>query len=381
MKRLLTIGHSYCVGLNRRLAWALAETAGPEWEVHVAAPDRFPGDLSWIETQAEAGEPFKLHKLGVRFGKRIHFMHYGSGAKELFKQPWDLVHAWEEPYILVGSQLARLTQPGTPLVFSSFQNIAKNYPPPFAQLERYAMGKAAGWIGFGERVMTALLQKPVYADKPHVCIPPGVDLSAFQPIAHSRTAIRMTLGWNDDGPPIVGYLGRFVPEKGIRELVQRLASVKAPWRLLLVGGGPMESELRELAEKSGDKIKVLTGVSHHQVPAVLNAMDLLCAPSLTTPSWREQFGRMLVEAFACGIPVIASDSGEIPHVVAEAGIVAGERDEAAWHRALESVLGDAAVRAGLSARGLRRAHDVYAWPQIGRQHWAFFNRLLASRSV
>jgi glycosyltransferase involved in cell wall biosynthesis len=60
-------------------------------------------------------------------------------------------------------------------------------------------------------------------------------------------------------------------------------------------------------------------VAHDEVPAYLNAMDLLCAPSLTTPSWREQLGRMVVEALACGVPVISSDSGELPFVVADAG--------------------------------------------------------------
>jgi len=112
------------------------------------------------------------------------------------------------------------------------------------------------------------------------------------------------------------------------------------------------------------------------VPSYLNAMDLLCAPSQTTPRWREQFGRMLTESFACGVPVIASDSGEIPHVVGDAGVIVGEGDRGAWVAAVTSLLDDVERRDALSRRGRQRAESVYAWPIVARQHLNFFNDLL-----
>ena len=69
-----------------------------------------------------------------------------------------------------------------------------------------------------------------------------------------------------------------------------------------------------------------------EVPAVLRALDVLVLPSLTTPSWKEQFGRVLQEAMACAIPVVGSDSGEIPHVIGDAGLVTPEGDAAALRR-------------------------------------------------
>ena len=158
-------------------------------------------------------------------------------------------------------------------------------------------------------------------------------------------------------------------------LLQTLDRVKTPWRALFVGSGPLESPIRTWSRPYGDRARVATGVGHDDVPAYLNALDVLCAPSVTTGAWREQFGRMLIEAFACGVPVVASDSGEIPHVVGDAGVLAGEQDRDGWLRLLEELLLDPARRADLSRRGRDRAVSTYAWPVVARQHLDFFNEL------
>jgi glycosyltransferase involved in cell wall biosynthesis len=123
-------------------------------------------------------------------------------------------------------------------------------------------------------------------------------------------------------------------------------------------------------------VAIATTVGHDDVAAHLNAMDVLCAPSQTTPRWREQFGRMLIEAFACGVPVIASDSGEIPFVVADAGVIVGETDADGWRREITRVIDDAALRARLSSCGRRRALEVYDWKIVARQHVEMFDALI-----
>jgi glycosyltransferase involved in cell wall biosynthesis len=105
-------------------------------------------------------------------------------------------------------------------------------------------------------------------------------------------------------------------------------------------------------------------------------MDMLCAPSQTTPRWREQFGRMLIEAFASGLPVIGSDSGEIPHVLGDAGVIVGESNAADWRTAIGELLDSPARRKTLSAGGLDRARTHFAWPVVARQHLEFFDELL-----
>jgi phosphatidylinositol alpha-1,6-mannosyltransferase len=102
---------------------------------------------------------------------------------------------------------------------------------------------------------------------------------------------------------------------------------------------------------------------------------VLCAPSQTTDGWREQFGRMLIEAFACGVPVVGSDSGEIPYVVADAGVVVGERDADGWKEAIARLLADPGLRTDFAGRGRRRAVASFAWPIVARQHLDFFDEL------
>jgi glycosyltransferase involved in cell wall biosynthesis len=108
-------------------------------------------------------------------------------------------------------------------------------------------------------------------------------------------------------------------------------------------------------------------------------MTLLCAPSQTTPGWREQFGRMLIEAMACGVPVVASDSGEMPCVVGDAGAVVKEDDVAAWTRTIDRLLGDDAILRDYVGRGLERAHTRFAWPVVARAHLAFFDQVMEGR--
>src|SRR5205823_5423875 len=182
-------------------------------------------------------------------------------------------------------------------------------------IEQYNMERASGWICSGTLVAEVLGARRIYQQRPMRLIPLGVDLEAFKPDRASSEAVFRKLEWKSDGPPVVGYLGRFTQAKGLGLLMSVLSDLKTPWRAMLVGAGPMENQLRSWAKSFDDRVRVCTDVRHGEVPQYLNAMDVLVAPSQTTPQWREQFGRMLIEAFACGVPVVGSDSGEIPHVI------------------------------------------------------------------
>ena len=342
----------------------------------VAAPASYPGDLRPLVLEQLEGEPYALEAIAVRFARVPHLFFYGGRLRSLLAGSWDVVHAWEEPYIVAGWQIARGTQPGSALVFSSFQNQPKRYPPPFRWFERDCLARAAGWTAFGQTVADNLKDRPGYRGKPMRTIPLGVDLDVFRPDADAGRRVRGELGWREPGPPVVGYLGRFVPEKGIELLTRVLDRLPAPsWRALFVGGGPLEGSLRAWASRHPDRARVVTGVPHDAVPAYLNAMDLLAAPSQTTPRWKEQLGRMLLEAMACGVPIVASDSGEIPYVVTHAAQIVPEADEAAWVAALGAMLENPGLRHVNRERGLARARDVYAWPHVARQYLDFFREL------
>jgi len=379
--RLLSLGHSYVVGVNRRLPQEMSKIANGAWEITTAAPRYFHGskDLRPVTLETEASEPTPVVGLPAYLTSRVHVFLYGRRLRSLLASGWDLVHCWEEPYILAGAQVAWWLPRGTPLVYCTFQNYSKRYPPPFNWLERYAMARAAGWICFGSTVAVALSGRPGYTEVPMRLIPAGVDMEAFRPDPAARVATHRELGWAPDGPPVIGCLGRFTAEKGLSLLMRVLDRLTVPWRALFVGEGVMEGSLRQWAAGHGDQVRVCTGVRHAQVPRYLNAMDILCAPSQTMPNWREQFGRMLVEAFASGVAVVGSDSGEIPYVIDDCGLIAGEKDEKGWHEALTALLENPARRAELAACGLERARQRYAWPVVARQYLDFFEELLTKQ--
>ena len=376
--KLLTVGHSYIVGANRRLAQEIARLGADKWEVVTAAPKFFQGtrDLRSVKLQLADQEPYRIEAINAYFTRQVHCFWYGSQLRHLLAQPWDVVHSWEEPFIVAGGQIARWTHSSTRLVFSTFQNWSKHYPPPFNWIERFSMRRASGWIPFGQTIVNALSGRAGYVNRPFQMIPPGVDTVQFQNDPSSGRNIRESLGWEASGPPIVGFLGRFTVEKGLSLLTAALDRQTGPWRALFVGAGPMEGTLRDWSKRYGDRVRFCTQVHHAEVPHYLNAMDLLCTPSQTTPHWREQFGRMLIEAFACGVPVIGSDSGEIPYVLREDGIVLPEANEQAWTEAIGNLLENPQRRRELSARGRDRAVTEFDWSVVARQHLDFFSRLL-----
>ncbi len=376
LRRLLTIGHSYSVAVNRRLAHELACTG--EWDVTAVAPARFHGDFGWHVTKADPGERCAVATVPAYFTRPVHLMLYGRQLLKLLGQPWDLVHCWEEPYIAAAGQIATRTPARVPLVFATFQNIDKPYPPPFNWIERRVLDRADGMIAYGRTVYDVTTRRGFPRSRTAL-IPPGVDASRFAPDAEARARVRETLGWRDD-VPVVGFLGRFVAEKGINRLIAALDRQTTPWRALLIGSGPLESDIRAWARRHKDRVAINTTVRHDEVPQWLNAMDVLAAPSQTTAKWREQFGRMLIEAFACGVPIVASDSGEIPNVVGDAGVIVAEQDGDAWQRALDRLLRDEATRRDLSTRGRERAVTTYDWPVVARQHARFFKQLIEGAS-
>jgi glycosyltransferase involved in cell wall biosynthesis len=140
----------------------------------------------------------------------------------------------------------------------------------------------------------------------------------------------------------------------------------------------LKGEIERWAGGLGDRVRIVAA-AHDRVPDYVNAMDFLCAPSETARHWREQFGRMLIEAFACGVPVVGSDSGEIPHVIADAGVVAAEGDLGAWIEAVGALVESPERRRALGQKGLERAQRVYAWPVVARGHLGFFDELVERR--
>jgi len=373
-RRLVSVGHSYVVALNRRLPHEIARVSGGGWEVTAVAPRFVRAELRNIALEAGQDEACTLEAVGMRLSGHLHIASFDFHLREILRGNWDMVHIFQDAYILPAFQPAYWTPSNVPFVFFANQNLVKNYLPPFSWMERYCVNRCAGWIGCGETVLEALKQKG-YGRKPHRRIGYGVDTATFRPDKGMGERIRQQLGW-DGSAPVIAFLGRFTPEKGIALLTSALSRLRVPWRALFIGNGPMRGHLDEWSGGFAAQVRIVN-VRHDEVPAYLNAADILCAPSQTAPNWREQFGRMIIEAFATGNAVVGSNSGEIPYVIGDAGLVVPENDEIAWVQALERLLSDAALRNDFGQRGRTRALEHFAWPVIARAHIDFFEELLA----
>jgi glycosyltransferase involved in cell wall biosynthesis len=169
----------------------------------------------------------------------------------------------------------------------------------------------------------------------------------------------------------VVFVGRLVPEKGARDLIAALADWPADVRLRIVGDGTQRSELEHLAVALGvrGRVDFQPAVSSTRIVEEYRQMDVLVLPSHTTRNWKEQFGRVMIEAMACDVPVVGSSSGEIPHVIGDAGLVYPEGDVAALRDAVQRVLTDDELRRRLITAGRARICRPFAACARPRAVW------------
>lgn len=282
-----------------------------------------------------------------------------------------LIDLHQEPYSISCAEtlaLCRQFAPQAPVVMFTAQNILKHYPPPFAQWEQWAYRRVAAAYPCSTSVLEVLRAKGFR--KPAPVIPFGVDLGAF----HFRPPAEAS-----NEPPVIGFIGRMLPAKGLLILADALAAIQElPWRLLLVGDGPerepMERRLAELGLL--DRARFTGAVDYGSVPGYYRQMDVMVMPTQTTKLIREQFGRVLVEAMASGVCVVGSTSGAIPEVIGDAGLVVPEGESAALAAALGRLLTEDGLRGRLAHAGRRRVEEHYTWDRVAEQMRALYRLAL-----
>ena len=312
---------------------------------------------------------YRLCVLPLRFNGHFHLFHFVGLGPMLAQLRPDVVHVDEEPYNLAtGLAMRQAAKRGAPRLFFTWQNLMRRYPPPFGWWERYCLDSAQYAIA-GSAEAGQVLYAKGYAGPVAVIPQFGVDPDVFRP--------RPRAGADEFR---IGYAGRLVEEKGLPILLEAVAGLDGAWRLQLVGSGPLQSALalQAAALGIGDRVEVLPHAPSSEMPGVLAGWDALALPSLTRPNWKEQFGRVLVEAMASGIPCVGSNSGEIPQVLGDAGLVVREGDAPALRAALRRLQEDRALRAELAARGRARALDHFTHARIAEQTYAVYRSMLAA---
>ncbi len=296
-----------------------------------------------LERSHTAG--YQLRAIPIRFNGNFHLHHYPSLWQELRAFQPQIVHIDEEPYNLATWQALYLARRcGAKTLFFTWQNILRRYPPPFSWGEGWALRQADYALAGTEDAATVLRAKQ-YRGRLAVIPQFGSSAQLFRP-PHSPPARAFT----------IGYIGRLVPEKGLQVLLRAAAQLAGAWQLRIIGGGPCRGALEKLADELGirERVRFTGQLPSSALPPIYHQLDALCLPSLTRDNWKEQFGRVLVEAMASGLPVIGSDSGAIPGVIGDAGLVVPEGDSDALAGALRQLRDQPQLRATLREKGLAR---------------------------
>jgi glycosyltransferase involved in cell wall biosynthesis len=368
--RILRIAHASLTPALRERERALV-SRHPEISLEVVTTTRW--HEAGVDVAAVDDDLFPVVKVRPLFSKHIQLFAYDPRPiiAALRRHRPHLIDLNHEPYSIACAEILTLCTwyaPQAVVTITTCQNILRTYPIPFRWLERRAFRRAAAANVCSETVREVVSAKGF--KKPVAIIPFGVDMGAFSPRPANRKS---------DGPPTIGFVGRMLPGKGLTILGKALALLKdEDWRVLLVGDGPERAEFEATLAANGlsDRARFTGAINYEEVPPLYHEMDFLVVPTETTDRIREQFGRVIVEAMASGLPVIGSTCGAIPEVIGDAGLVFREGNAAALAHAIKQMLVDATLRERCAVQGRTHVEENYSWEVVAEKTYEFFQQAL-----
>jgi glycosyltransferase involved in cell wall biosynthesis len=367
--RVLRIYHSAVVASWRRRDLELIALGVQE---QLVSPHRWNEGGRDVVLDAQ-GDDFLVR--ARTFGRHPYVFAYDPRPiwRALRRGRFDVIDVHEEPASLAAWEVrvvARLAgHRRTPITFYGAQNIEKRFPPPFRWIERSSLRRAAG-AHVCNREAGEIFRRKGFRGVVRV-IGLGVDVDRFAPLQPHR---------EEHHAFTVGYVGRLEAHKGVGVLLDAIAPL-SDVHVSVFGDGPEADALRQRAQRLGlaARVRFHGFTPAAELPDAYRTVDVVAVPSQETSAWVEQFGRVAVEAMASGVPVIASDSGSLPEVVGDAGILLPPTDIGAWTAAIATLRDDPERRAQLGERGRTRA-TAYSWPAIARAHLDFYEDVIAACS-
>jgi len=255
-----------------------------------------------------------------------------------------------------------------PYVVFSWESLPRRRGMMEARRWRATVSRAAGHIG-GNRLAMGLLQGG--SDAALATAMPQGGLTPVE--APSREGPRAAVS--------IGFFGRLVPERGAEMLFRACAQLFGSWTLTIVGTGPEQEHLEDIAQRLGlaSRIRWIGGLPRAELEPLWNALDVLVVPSQNTPTWTDRHSPVLLDAMMRGVAPIVTPVGGLPETVGDAGVVVA--DVEALHLALQEMVAEPGKCRALGARARQRMLDLYLDSSIARRTLDFWLDLLAKPSA
>src|SRR5258708_27405482 len=370
--RVLMISKTFVASTAQRKLEELARCSGVA--LHIVTPASLladDGSKQVFEPRYTRG--YRTIVTPMMFNGHFHLYYYPRLGQIMREVRPEILHIDEEPYNFATFHATRLARRyKAKALFVAWQNIYRSYPPPFRQMEQYNYHHTAVAVA-GIADAADVLKRKDFGGPIRVVPQHGIDPQIYQ-----RSEPRPPRA--GDAPFVLGYVGRLKEDKGLPLLIEALASLPDHCRVVFVGTGPVKDELEQQALRlcAAERVTFKGAVPTYAVPQEMQQIDAFVLPSLTRPNWKEQFGRVLVEAMACETPVIGSRSGEIPHVIGDAGLLFQEGNVQELAACVRRLLDDPHLYATLAAKGRQRVLDNYTQERIAQQTYEVYKEMLAS---
>jgi glycosyltransferase involved in cell wall biosynthesis len=374
--RVLFISHTYVVGVNQGKLKAIADTG--EVEVALLAPS------NWLAQEwnrvIEVETPFpeiKIYSAPVWFS--------GKGGAHIYN-PWkikqvindfkpDVIQVEEEIFSLCAFEVAfwaKLFR--KPMVVFGWENQLRSLPFFRRWVRNFVMGATNLYLA-GNQDGAEVMRNWNFQGEIDVMPQMGVDTELFTPLVRKSS---------QDHQINIGFLGRLVPEKGLDILftaVSQLQQQNLDFQVTLCGSGTSEADLRQKAAilQINERLIWRGAVRHEAAPVELGQFDVLVLPSRSIATWKEQFGHVIIEAMAMGIPVVGSSCGEIPHVIAREDLVFSEGDPVALAKILKQLICDRNSREEMGNYGIERVKQNYSHERIAQRLVEQWQKLTPAR--
>jgi glycosyltransferase involved in cell wall biosynthesis/2-polyprenyl-3-methyl-5-hydroxy-6-metoxy-1,4-benzoquinol methylase len=280
---------------------------------------------------------------------------------------------------------------GYKVVCLEWENIPFNYEEYEAvhNIKETVRRNADYYIAVTERAKEALMLEGIPSEMIDV-VPMGIDLKRFRPRREEDVLRdRHDIGVRKD-EIVVLFVGRMVWEKGVYDFVHAAARIlsdrslnRLPVRFLMVGKGPEFGAVQERAMSLGifSRFMFMEGYPYEEMHKLHNLADIFVLPSISTRTWQEQFGMVLIESMACGKPVVSTYSGSIPEVVGDAGILVQSNDHVSLYNAIKRLMSNAEFRKFLGNKALIRAETEFDSEKIADKVKGVFDKVLNKRSA